>query len=88
MLLCIDCGNTNTVFSIWDGTRFLCTLRTSTHHGRTADAYFTWFSTLIAHYKIEPNITEVIIASTVPREVWNLRVFSDRFFGVRPIVVG
>jgi type III pantothenate kinase len=30
----------------------------------------------------------VIISSTVPRVVWNLRVFSDRFFGVRPIVVG
>jgi type III pantothenate kinase len=88
MLLCIDCGNTNTVFSIWDGTRFLCTLRTSTHHGRTADAYFTWFTTLIAHYKIEPDITDVIISSTVPRVVWNLRVFSDRFFGVRPLVVG
>jgi type III pantothenate kinase len=88
MLLCIDCGNTNTVFSIWDGTRFLCTLRTSTHHGRTADAYFTWFTTLISHYKIEPDITDVIISSTVPRVVWNLRVFSDRFFGVRPLVVG
>jgi len=88
MLLCIDCGNTNTVFSIWNGTRFLCTLRTSTHHGRTADAYFTWFSTLIAHYEIEPRITDVIISSTVPRVVWNLRVFSDRFFGVRPVVVG
>ncbi len=88
MLLCIDCGNTNTVFSIWDGERFLCTLRTSTHHGRTADAYFTWFSTLIGHYGIKPDISDVIISSTVPRVVWNLRVFCDRFFGVRPVVVG
>jgi type III pantothenate kinase len=24
----------------------------------------------------------------VPRVVWNLRVFCDRFFGVRPVVVG
>lgn len=88
MLLCIDCGNTNTVFSIWDGERFLCTLRTSTHHGRTADAYFTWFSTLIGHYGIKPDIADVIISSTVPRVVWNLRVFCDRFFGVRPVVVG
>lgn len=88
MLLCIDCGNTNTVFSIWDGERFLCTLRTSTHHGRTADAYFTWFSTLIGHYGIKPDILDVIISSTVPRVVWNLRVFCDRFFGVRPVVVG
>lgn len=88
MLLCIDCGNTNTVFSIWDGTKFLCTLRTSTHHARTADAYFTWYATLVKHYGIDADISEVIISSTVPRVVFNLRVFSDRFFGCRPIVVG
>lgn len=88
MLLAIDCGNTNTVFTIWDGTRSLCTLRTSTHHARTADAYFTWFHTLIQHYGIDAKITDVIISSTVPRVVWNLRVFADRFFGCRPLVVG
>ncbi|WP_299848567.1 type III pantothenate kinase [uncultured Roseovarius sp.] len=88
MLLAIDCGNTNTVFSIWDGEKFLCTLRTSTHHARTADAYFTWYSTLVKHFGIDVEITEVIISSTVPRVVFNLRVFTDRFFGCRPIVVG
>ncbi len=88
MLLAIDCGNTNTVFSIWDGEQWLCTLRTSTHHGRTADAYFTWFSTLVKHYDISLDITDVIISSTVPRVVFNLRVFADRFFGCRPMVVG
>ncbi|MEO0939654.1 MAG: type III pantothenate kinase [Pseudomonadota bacterium] len=88
MLLAIDCGNTNTVFSIWDGATFLCTMRTSTHHARTADAYFTWFSTLVKHYELDLDITEVIIASTVPRVVFNLRVFCDQFFGCRPLVVG
>ena len=88
MLLAIDCGNTNTVFSIWDGEKFLCTLRTSTHHARTADAYFTWYSTLVKHYGIEADITDVIISSTVPRVVFNLRIFADRFFGCRPLVVG
>ena len=88
MLLAIDCGNTNTVFSIWDGENFLCTMRTSTHHGRTADAYFTWFSTLVNHYNLELDIQDVIISSTVPRVVFNLRVFADRFFGCRPLVVG
>ncbi|WP_113912618.1 type III pantothenate kinase [Roseovarius dicentrarchi] len=88
MLLAIDCGNTNTVFSIWNGTEFLCTLRTSTHHARTADAYFTWYATLVKHYGIDVDITDVIISSTVPRVVFNLRVFADRFFGCRPLVVG
>ncbi|WP_417728019.1 type III pantothenate kinase [Roseovarius sp.] len=88
MLLAIDCGNTNTVFSIWDGQEFLCTLRTATDHQRTADQYFVWFKTLLHHYGIKAEITGVIISSTVPRVVFNLRVFSDRYFNCRPLVVG
>ncbi len=88
MLLAIDTGNTNTVFSIWDGTRFLATLRSSTDHQRTADQYFVWWDTLTRHHGIRPEITGVVISSTVPRVVFNLRVFADRYFGLRPIVVG
>ena len=88
MLLAIDCGNTNTVFSIWDGTRFLCTLRTSTEHQRTADQYYVWLSALLNHNKIPMDINAVIISSTVPRVVFNLRILSDRYFKTRPIVVG
>ena len=62
MLLCIDTGNTNTVFAVWDGTKFLTTLRTATEHQRTADQYFVWFSTLMAHNKLPVEIDEVIIA--------------------------
>jgi type III pantothenate kinase len=88
MLLCIDCGNTNTVFSIWDGARFLGTWRTSTEWQRTADQYFVWLSALMAFQKVEVEIDAVIISSTVPRVVFNLRVLADRYFGCRPLVVG
>jgi type III pantothenate kinase len=88
MLLCIDCGNTNTVFSIWDGTEFLGTWRTSTEWQRTADQYFVWLSTLMAFQKVDVQVTEVIISSTVPRVVFNLRVLADRYFNCRPLVVG
>jgi type III pantothenate kinase len=88
MLLAIDCGNTNTVFSIYENGQQLISMRTSTHHARTSDAYFTWFSTLLNHHKIDPNIDEVIISSTVPRVVFNLRVFTDQYFNCRPYVVG
>ncbi len=88
MLLAIDCGNTNTVFSVLDGARILCTLRTSTEHQRTADQYYVWLSTLLAHHKIDMDITSVIISTTVPRVVFNLRVLSDRYFNCRPLVVG
>ncbi len=88
MLLCIDCGNTNTVFSVWDGERFLATFRTSTEWQRTADQYYVWLSTLMAHKGIPMAIEEVIVSSTVPRVVFNLRVLSDRYFSTRPLVVG
>ncbi|EEX15932.1 type III pantothenate kinase [Citreicella sp. SE45] len=88
MLLAIDCGNTNTVFSIWDGEKFLATWRTSTEHQRTADQYYVWLSTLMDFQKIEADITDVIISSTVPRVVFNLRVLADRYFNTRPYVVG
>lgn len=88
MLLAIDCGNTNTVFSIWDGTDFIATWRTSTEHQRTADQYYVWLSTLMNFEGIKADITEAIISSTVPRVVFNLRVFCNRYFDCRPLVVG
>ncbi|MDJ1017136.1 MAG: type III pantothenate kinase [Paracoccaceae bacterium] len=88
MLLCIDCGNTNTEFAIWDGTDFLATYRASTEHQRTADQYYVWISTLLEAKGLPIDIDEVIVASSVPRVVFNLRVLSDRYFSTRPMVVG
>jgi type III pantothenate kinase len=88
MLLAIDCGNTNTVFALWDGTRFLGTWRVATDVKRTADEYFVWLSTILRLAEVEARVSEVIISSTVPRVVFNLRVLSDRYFGTRPMVVG
>lgn len=89
MLLCIDTGNTNTVFSLWDGKAFLGTWRASTEHQRTADQYYVWLSTLMEAKGLhDVVIDEVVISSTVPRVVFNLRVLCDRYFGCRPLVVG
>ena len=88
MLLAVDCGNSNTVFSVWDGSNFIATWRISTEWQRTADQYFVWLSSLMKLNKLEVEINEVIISSTVPRVVFNLRVLADRYFDSRPIVVG
>lgn len=88
MLLAIDCGNTNTVFSIWTGSEFISTWRIATDQQRTADQYYVWLSSLITLWKIKVDITDVIISSTVPRVVFNLRILADRYFNTRPFVVG
>ncbi|QYK43521.1 MAG: type III pantothenate kinase [Paracoccaceae bacterium] len=88
MLLTIDCGNTNTVFAIWDGDRFLATWRIATDHKRTADEYYVWLKTLMTIRKVDVDISSTIISSTVPRVVFNLRVLCNRYFDTRPLVVG
>ena len=88
MLLAIDCGNTNTVFALWDGDSFIGTWRTSTEWQRTADQYYVWLSTLMRLQGIDVTVTDVIVSSTVPRVVFNLRVLCDRYFNCRPYVVG
>ncbi len=89
MLLAIDVGNTNTVFALWDGRAFLDTWRTATEVQRTADQYYVWLSTLMKLRGLdEVVIDEVIVSSTVPRVVFNLRVLCNRYFDCRPIVVG
>ena len=88
MLLCIDCGNTNTVFSIWDGREFLATWRIETNHKRTADEYFVWLSTLMNLKGLSATISEAIISTTAPRVVFNLRVLCNRYYDCRPLVVG
>ncbi|MEM9855523.1 MAG: type III pantothenate kinase, partial [Pseudomonadota bacterium] len=71
-----------------DGEAFVASWRMATQHQRTADEYYVWLSTLKAFQKIERDINHVIISSTVPRVVFNLRVLADRYFGTRPYVVG
>lgn len=88
MLLCIDTGNTNTIFSIWDGEGFLCHWRIATDHRRTADEYFVWLRSLMSLSKLEVEVDGCIISSTVPRVVFNLRVLCNRYFDTRPLVVG
>jgi type III pantothenate kinase len=88
MLLAVDCGNTNTVFALWDGRAFVGTWRMATDWQRTADQYFVWLSSMMALRRVEAVVDEVIISSTVPRVVFNLRVLADRYFNCRPLVVG
>lgn len=88
MLLTIDVGNTNTVFAVHDGTRFLGEWRCSTYAARTADQYYVWLRQLMEFNGLDVSIDSVVISSVVPQVVFNLRVLSDRYYKCRPLVVG
>jgi len=89
MLLAIDVGNTNTVFAVHDGEKFLADWRCNTESARTADQYFVWLRQLMQHRGLDSaKIEEVVISNVAPATLFNLRVLCDRYFGTRPLVVG
>ncbi|RMD49648.1 MAG: type III pantothenate kinase [Alphaproteobacteria bacterium] len=88
MLLAIDVGNTNTVFAIHDGTRFVANWRCATEHLRTADEYYVWLSTLISLHRLEVRISRMVVSSVVPQVIFNLRRLAEDYFGCRALIVG
>ncbi|GIX14844.1 MAG: type III pantothenate kinase [Paracoccaceae bacterium] len=89
MLLCIDVGNTNTLFGLHDGKGFVGQWRCATSPQRTADEYFVWLDALRRHAGLgDRPVTDVIVSSVVPQVLFNLRVLSDRYFATRPLIVG
>ncbi|MDE0114917.1 MAG: type III pantothenate kinase, partial [Albidovulum sp.] len=69
MQLAIDVGNTNTVFAVVDERDIVCKWRCATDSDRTGDEYFVWLSALMRSAKIEAEISDVVVASVVPRVV-------------------
>ncbi len=89
MLLAIDVGNTNSVFAIHDGEKFVAQWRCATNVNRTADEYFVWLSQLMEFTELSPrSISDVIISVTAAGTLFNLRVLCDQYFNARPLVVG
>lgn len=88
MLLAIDVGNTNSVFALFEGAKMINSWRAETVHRRTADEYFVWLNQSMQLAGVSGKIDRVVVSSTVPRVVFNLRVLADRYFDCRPLVVG
>mgnify|MGYP001354441050 CR=1 FL=1 len=88
MLLAIDCGNTNTVFAIYNGEKELGIWRISTDPERTSDEYAVWLTQLMSlkNFQVEM-IKEVIITTVVPRTRFNLNQLINNHFNITPLIV-
>lgn len=89
MLLSIEQGNTNTLFAIHDGERWLAQWRVATETSRTADEYAAWLYQLMQMRGLDlKHIDDCIISSVVPQSLFNLRKLAQRYFHLSPWVVG
>jgi type III pantothenate kinase len=89
MLLAIEQGNTNTMFAVHDGQRWIAQWRAATESTRTADEYAVWLSQLLGMAGLQMGVFNgCIISSVVPQSIFNLRNLSRRYLHVEPLVIG
>ena len=89
MLLAIDSGNTNVVVGVYDGEVKKCQWRAATWAQRTADEYAAFLTQWLAAEGLAPaDVTDVVIATVVPRTLRDLRQLAEKTFGCSPLIVG
>jgi type III pantothenate kinase len=89
MLLAIEQGNTNTLFAVHDGERWVAQWRAATEAPRTADEYAVWLAQLLAMAGLSmAAIDACIVSSVVPQSIFNLRNLARRYLRVEPLVIG
>jgi type III pantothenate kinase len=87
MLLVIDAGNTNVVFAVHDGQRWVGTWRIRTDPQRTSDEYAVWLLSLLQHAGIDRNgISAAVLGTVVPAALYHLRRCCREWFSVEPLV--
>jgi type III pantothenate kinase len=89
MLLVIDVGNTNTVLGVYDGEVLVDHWRIATERGKTADEWGIMFRDLFQFDQLLMGDFEgLIISSVVPPVLDMLQGMAEKYFQVKPIIVG
>ncbi|MFC2315445.1 MAG: type III pantothenate kinase, partial [Selenomonas massiliensis] len=89
MLLVLDIGNSNIVMGAYEGKKLLRHWRISTDRQKTGDEYGILINELFHYQGIRmTDIEAIIISSVVPPLVVPLRKMCERYFHIRPLIVG
>lgn len=89
MILCLDVGNTNITFGVYDGKELVTTFRMTTKIQRTSDEYGIVMRDLLHMNNINrSDIEGSIVASVVPNIMHSLINAMVRYLGTNPLIVG
>ena len=89
MLLAIDVGNTNTVFGVHDGEKWLVQWRSATDARKTADDHTAWLWRLADMHGMDlSTINGCVISTVVPQAVFNFRNLARRYLNIEPMFIG
>jgi type III pantothenate kinase len=89
VIFVIDVGNTNIVFGVYDNDELKHHWRIETDRNRTEDEYGMVVKQLFSHVGLSfGDINGIIISSVVPPIMFALERMCDKYFHVKPLIVG
>ena len=89
MILALDIGNTTIVVGVFHGARLEACWRLSTAQPRTADELGIFLHQLFGHRQMDPRrVDAAVLASVVPPLTPMVECMLEKYFDIRPLVVG
>ena len=89
MILCIDIGNTNIKYAVFEGKTLKASYRVSSRHTRTADEYGATLINLLSSSGIKTtDISGIIVSSVIPALNYTISHMCEYFFKITPIMIG
>lgn len=89
MIICLDVGNTNIKYAVFDGDELKLSFRVATEHKKTSDEYGVQLLSILGNNGIDPQKTEGgIISSVVPQLDYTLDRMCRTYLGFKPLLLG
>ena len=88
MIICLDIGNTNIKYAVFNGDNLLISFRVATEHKKTSDEYGGQLLSILGNNKINASdIKGGIISSVVPQLDYTLEKMCRVYLGIKPLLL-
>ena len=89
MIICLDVGNTNIKFAVYDGEQLKLSFRVATEQKKTSDEYGGQLISILSNNGISAgDITGGIISSVVPPLDYTLERMCRTYLKIKPLILG
>ncbi len=89
MIICLDVGNTNIKYALFDGEELRLSFRVATEHKKTSDEYGGQLLSILSTNGIDPaGINGGIISSVVPSLDYTMERMCRTYLKINPLMLG
>ncbi len=88
MIICLDVGNTNIKYAVYDGDKLILSFRIATEHKKTSDEYGGQLISILENRHIHADdIIGGIISSVVPPLDYTLENMCRTYLNIKPLLL-